>query len=391
MGNLRISCIGELIINRSRFGNLEKKMVTEFNLPELSRELRESNLATDRVIDDLHTAIMDTRMVAVGTVFSRYPRVVRDLAKIKKKAIQIKMSGEETEIDKTIIEQIYDPLLHLIRNSADHGVEMPDVRSASGKPPEGTVNLRAYHEGGTVVIEVEDDGKGLDAELIRQKAVKNKIRTEEEVKAMSDMEVYNLIFLPGFSTAEVVTDISGRGVGMDVVKTNIEKLRGKIYITTEKGKGTKITLKLPLTMAIIDALMVRVGEELFALPLLSINGIARINSSEIQRLQGQEAVMLHGKPVGVVRLSNVLNISCNAESGKVYIVTIATKNDQETGGEIGFIVDSVKEKEKIVVKALDDSVTDTEGVSGVTILGDGRVALILDPIELVNMTLGKCA
>lgn len=382
-----INLISELIIHKSKFDQIGKRIDTGENRAHIVRDFKNTALSMERVTDELHTAIMDARMVTIGTLFNRFPRVVRELARSRNKDVDLAISGEDTDIDKTIIEEINDPLLHLIRNAADHGIESADVRVAAGKPARGVIQLRAYHESGNVIIEVEDDGKGMDRTVIKEKAIKNGIVSREQADQMSDQEALNLIFLPGFSTAEVVTDVSGRGVGMDVVKTNIEKLRGKVHIDTEKGKGTKIVLKLPLTMGMIETLMVRVGEEVFAIPLLSVSAIARIRNSEIKTVQGNEVVLLHGHTVETARLGKVLNVAHKKTGAKerVYLIVLEVRRAKGLTSEVGFIVDSVQDKQKIVIKPLDDSIVGTQGFSGAAILGDGRVALIIDPVEIVDL------
>jgi two-component system chemotaxis sensor kinase CheA len=314
---------------------------------------------------------------------------VRELAKKKNKEMELVLTGEDNEIDKTIIEEINDPLLHLVRNAGDHGIETPEARAQKGKPPKGTIHLRAFHESGNVVIQVEDDGKGMDTKIIKDKALKNGIITHEQAERMSEQEALNLIFMPGFSTAEEVTDVSGRGVGMDVVKTNIEKLRGKIYIETEVNKGSRITLKLPLTMAMIETLMVDVGQELFAIPILSVSTIARVKSSQIQTVQGNEMVLLHGKTIEAVRMGDILNISYSKAKDKVYLVVLEVKDAKGDDIQMGLIVDAVQDKQKIVIKPLDDSLVGTYGFSGASILGDGKMALIIDPAEFIELALRK--
>jgi two-component system chemotaxis sensor kinase CheA len=382
--DLLMNLVGELMIDKSRFDLIEHKIEAGEELTSLARDLRDATGSMGRITDQLHTAIMDTRMVTIGSLFNRFPRVVRELARGKGQEIELVVSGEETEIDKAIIEEINDPLVHLIRNAADHGIESPGERRQAGKPEQGTVFLRASHEGGNVVIEVEDDGKGMDVQLIKDKAVRNGIITKEQAEHMQTQEALNLIFLPGFSTKEVVTDISGRGVGMDVVKTNIEKLRGKVLVQTELHKGSKIVLKLPLTMAIIETLMVKAGDEIFAIPILAVNAVSEVKQSDLQFIQGEMAVRLHDRTIGVVHLCDVFDIPRKESGKKIYLVVLEVKNSKGKDTEMGFIVDAVHDKQKIVIKPLDDSTVDMSGFSGVTILGDGRVALIIDPVELID-------
>ncbi len=386
-----VNVMGELIVNQSRFDLLEHRisLLEHSDAAELAQEIKSTNAAMVRLVGEIYRTVMDIRMVSVGTIFGRFPRVIREIARRRGKDIEFATAGDETQIDKNILDELSDPLSHLIRNAADHGIETPQERAAAGKPPRGNVYLRASHENGKATIEVQDDGRGIDVAAVRSKAVANGLFTAEQAAAMSDTEMINVIFLPGFSTAGEVTDISGRGVGMDVVKTNVERLKGKIRVTSVPGKGTRMVMEVPLTMAIMEALMVQTSGELFALPLFSIHSITEVFQSEIKTVRGREVMGLHGESIGVVRLDALLGLPRNSRrKEKMYVVVIEGKGSEGTE-RIGFIVDALREKQKVVVKPLDAGLASSSALSGVTILGDGRVALILDPAELVSLSLAS--
>lgn len=335
----------------------------------------------NQVTSDLQETIMRTRLQPVGTVFGRFPRVVRDLSNTLAKQCQLTIAGQEVELDKSILEAIGDPLTHLIRNSIDHGIESPAVRSQQGKPAVGTVALRAFHQAGKVGIQIVDDGRGIDAERLKEKAISKGILSAEQARGMSTREALQLIFRPGFSTAEQVTEVSGRGVGMDVVKTNIERLGGTVAIDTELGRGTTIHVTLPLTLAIIPSLLVRCAEQRYAIPQTSIRELVRLKASEvatrIERVKQAEVLRLRGTLLPLVRLGTVLNLTGRAEASApqraVNIIVV------EAGPlRYGLIVDSLSDSQEIVVKPLGRHVQACTCLTGATILGDGKVALILD-------------
>jgi two-component system chemotaxis sensor kinase CheA len=331
-----------------------------------------------RISDDLQDTIMKVRMVPVSSVFSRFPRLVRDLSRKSGKEVELIMEGEETELDKSVVEVIGDPLVHLIRNSVDHGVEPENERIAKGKPPKGKVFLRAYHKGNSVAIEVEDDGQGLDPEILRNVAVKKGLMTAEEAKQLDDSAAKELIFAPGFSTTEKITDISGRGVGMDVVRTNIKQLKGSIVTNSEVGKGTRFTLILPLTLAIIDALMINVAGEIFAIPLDAVAETTKIESERLTDVKGRKAVTLRGEVLGLVHLGEMLNLPHEQTMPEVLSVVVIHDNERR----LGLVVDRMQQRQEIVIKPLGAYLGDIKGISGATILGDGSVILILDPHEI---------
>jgi two-component system chemotaxis sensor kinase CheA len=379
----------ELAINKSTFDLIGKKIEVGDNIPAVMREFKVASIAMERAIAELHTVIMHARMVAIGTVFNRFLRIVRELARKRNKDIELFISGADTEIDKTIVEGIADPLLHLVLNAVDHGVETPGQRAAAGKPAGATIHLRASYESGNVIIEVIDDGRGMDVAAIKDKAVHKGIISREQADKMSHREAVNLIFLPGVSTAGQIDGISGRGVGMDVVKTSIDRLRGRIHVETVVGRGTRIALRLPLTMGMIETLMVSVGDEIFAIPVLAVSAVARIKNTDIMTVNGNETVLSKGRTMQVARLGTLFNVPAapakkKAEDPK-FLVVFGVRNSSGTQAEIGIIVDSVQKKRKIVIKSLDDSVVGTQGFSGATVLGDGRAALVIDPVELADM------
>jgi two-component system chemotaxis sensor kinase CheA len=327
---------------------------------------------------------MKVRMVPVSSVFSRFPRLVRDLSRKSGKEVNLITEGEETELDKSVVEVIGDPLVHLIRNSLDHGLETEDGRLAANKPKFGHVWLRAYHRGNSVAIEVEDDGRGIDPAKMREVAVRKGVITPEEAKVMDDRDAIDLIFAPGFSSAEKITDISGRGVGMDVVRTNIKNLKGTVSVVSEVGKGTKFTLALPLTLAIIDALMVVVNGAMYAIPLDSVSETTKIEVKRMTEVNKRKAVTLRGEVLGIVELAETLELPKNADDRDIVPVVILQDNERR----LGLIVDKLLERQEIVIKPLGSYLSefDMRGISGATIMGDGSVVLILDPHEIYMMT-----
>jgi len=380
-----MNLIGELIINRNRFAMLARSLEEGKNdVTHIGQQLTETTYAMARISDDLQDTIMKVRMVPVSTVFSRFPRLVRDLSRKSGKEVTLITEGEETELDKSVVEVIGDPLVHLIRNSVDHGIETEAVRVAAGKPAVGRVWLRAYHRGNSVAIEIEDDGAGIDPAKMREVAVKKGMMTQDEAKAMDDRDAIDIIFLPGFSSAEKITDISGRGVGMDVVRTNIKNLKGTVNVASEVGKGTKFTLSLPLTLAIIDALMVVVAGQTYALPLDSVSETTKIEVSRMTEVNKRKVVTLRGEVLGIVELCETLGFPKNDTGEAIVPVVILQDNDRR----LGLIVDRLLERQEIVIKPLGTYLSefDMRGISGATIMGDGSVVLILDPHEVYLMS-----
>jgi two-component system chemotaxis sensor kinase CheA len=323
--------------------------------------------------------------VPVASVFSRFPRLVRDLSRKSGKNVALIVEGEETELDKSGGEVIGDPLVHLIRNSVDHGIEPEAVRLERGKTPQGSVWLRAFYKGNSVAIEIEDDGNGIDPEVMRQVAVRKGIITPEEAKNLDDREAIELIFAPGFSSSEVVTDISGRGVGMDVVRTNIKNLKGSINTLSEIGKGTKFTLVLPLTLAIIDALMVNVDNETFAIPLDAVSETVKIEAERLTDVKGRKAVTLRGEVLGIISLAEFLGLHSTIIKEGLLNVVVIVDNDRR----LGLVVDRLLERQEVVIKPLGSYLGDIKGISGATIMGDGSVILILDPHEIYALATSK--
>lgn len=329
-----------------------------------------------RITTDLQDIVMKIRMVPIEQVFNRFPRMVRDLAKSLNKKINLVIEGQETELDRTIIDEIGDPLVHLLRNSIDHGLELPEERLAVGKDEVGTVRLAAYHKGDSILIEVKDDGKGIDSDVIRSKAVEKELLTEKEALELDDKEAVKLIFKPGFSTAQEVTEVSGRGVGLDAVETQISSLGGFVDVETKKGKGSEFIIRLPLTLAIIQALLIRISQEIYAIPLSFIDETITMNPQDIKTIQGQETILLRGEVLPLVRLSKVLDIVEQDEGNKdedLYIVIVRKGNQRA-----GLVVDDLIGQQEIVIKSLGDLIGGIKGIAGSTILGDGHVALILD-------------
>jgi two-component system chemotaxis sensor kinase CheA len=356
-------------------------------VPVVAQQLTETTYALSRISDDLQDTIMKVRMVAVQTVFSRFPRLVRDLSRKSGKRVELITEGEETELDKSVVEEIGDPLVHLIRNSVDHGLEPEEERIANGKTPQGHVWLRAYHKGNSVAIEVEDDGRGIDPDKMRNVAIKKGLISPEEARNLDDREAIELIFAPGFSSAEKVTDISGRGVGMDVVRNNIKDLKGSVHISSEVGKGSKFTLTLPLTLAIIDALMVQINGANYAIPLDAVSETTKIEAERLTEVNNRKAVTLRGEVLGIAELAELLEQPVSDPEREVLPVVIVHDNDRR----LGLVVDRLLERQEIVIKPLGNYLNgfDLKGVSGATIMGDGSVVLILDPHEIYSMATVK--
>lgn len=376
-----MNLIGELVLGKNRliriYGDVEERYDGEKFLEELNQVV--SSIST--VTTDLQLAVMKTRMLPVGKVFSKFPRMVRDLSRELGKNIDLIISGEETELDKSIVEEIGDPLIHIIRNSCDHGIETPDIRTANGKSEVGKVELKAYNEGNHIVIEIKDDGKGLDAEMLKKKAIEKGLINERDAESMSEKEAFGIIFRPGFSTAASITNVSGRGVGMDVVKTNVEKLNGIIEIDSEKGVGTTQKLKIPLTLAIMQALLVGVQEEYYAIPLSSVLETVRVSQEEIYTVDGKSVLRLRDEVLSLVRLADIFKVDSVLESlNEVYVVIIGLAEQK-----IGVIVDYLIGQEEVVIKSLGYYLKGTEGIAGATVRGDGKITLIADVAAMMDM------
>lgn len=376
-----VNIVSELVLGRNRLSQIYHEASIEYEGTKIARDLAENSRHMDLMTTELQLAVMKTRMIKIGKVFNKFPRLVRDLSKETKKEIELVIKGEETELDKTLIEEINDPLVHLVRNSIDHGIELPDNRMKQQKPAQGKIILSAEHEGNNIIITIEDDGKGLDPEKIINKAIDKGLVTKERSKELSKQEIFSLIFLPGFSTAEKVTNISGRGVGMDVVKTNITKLHGVISIESEENKGTKIILKLPLTLAIIQGLLVGVCNETIIIPLNSVIEVVRVGSEQIKTVNKKEVIQLRDSVLPLVDIDKLLfRYSGNGHKKSwqyVVIVGVAEKR-------FGIKVDKLLGQKEIVIKSLGSYLGDVQGIAGSTIMGDGKVVVILDLAELIN-------
>ncbi|WJQ08283.1 chemotaxis protein CheA [Geobacillus stearothermophilus] len=363
----------------------EELVVDRGRLEQISRELNHAELTEtvermSRISSDLQTIILNMRMVPVETVFNRFPRMVRQLARELGKKVRLDIIGADTELDRTVIDEIGDPLVHLIRNALDHGIEAPDVRVARGKPEEGTVQLRAYHSGNHVFIEIEDDGAGISREKVLQKAKSRGIVSPQAAEHLNDQQIYELIFAPGFSTAEQVSDISGRGVGLDVVKSTIESLGGTVSVDSQPGKGSLFSIQLPLTLSIISVLLVQIAEETYAIPLSSIIETALVKKEEIFSAHNQPVIDFRGKIVPLVRLKDVFAVPGAADDGDAVAVVIVRKGEKLAA----LAVDSFIGQQEVVLKSLGNYLSSVFAISGATILGDGRVALIIDCNALVK-------
>ncbi|GAA8994828.1 chemotaxis histidine kinase/response regulator CheAY2 [Helicobacter pylori] len=376
-----MNLIGELVLGKNRliriYGDVEERYDGEKFLEELNQVVSSISAVTT----DLQLAVMKTRMQPVGKVFNKFPRMVRDLSRELGKSIELIIEGEETELDKSIVEEIGDPLIHIIRNSCDHGIEPSEERRRLNKPETGKVQLSAYNEGNHIVIKISDDGKGLDPVMLKEKAIEKGVISERDAEGMSDREAFNLIFKPGFSTAKVVSNVSGRGVGMDVVKTNIEKLNGIIEIDSEVGVGTTQKLKIPLTLAIIQALLVGVQEEYYAIPLSSVLETVRISQDEIYTVDGKSVLRLRDEVLSLVRLSDIFKVDAILESNSDVYVVIIGLADQK----IGVIVDYLIGQEEVVIKSLGYYLKNTRGIAGATVRGDGKITLIVDVGAMMDM------
>ncbi|MGD0052532.1 MAG: chemotaxis protein CheA [Vulcanimicrobiaceae bacterium] len=389
--DLLLNLVGELVINRTRISDIASTLGRELGgttngrvengLSQLAKDLSESSALLARTTNEIQESIMKVRMVPIGQVFDRFPRMVRDLAKARGKDIQLEIAGAETDLDKTIVDEVGEPLMHLVRNCVDHGIEPPDVREAHGKPRHGKIRLNAYHEGNQVIVEVSDDGGGIDLARVREKAIR--VGQISETDRLTDREIIEQIFEPGFSTADQITDVSGRGVGMDVVKKNILRLKGVFDVDSVQGEGTRFTMKLPLTLAIIQALLVRVAQELYSIPLDSVIESQRIEASEVRTVHGGEVITLRGQVVPLIRVGEFFRLDAPRDPDKVMIVIVGLQ-----GRQVGLVVDSFQGEQEIVIKPLSDVIGRIAGISGATILGNGSISLIIDVHSLVASAYG---
>lgn len=376
-----LNIVSELVLGRNRLSQVNAEVAFEYEGTKLSRDLAEASKQIDLMTTELQLAVMKTRMIKIGKVFNRFPRLIRDLAKETKKEVELVIIGEDTELDKTLIEEINDPLVHLVRNSIDHGIELSDVRKSKGKDPKGRIILSAEHEGNNIIITIEDDGKGINPDIIKEKAVSKGMISREKAGELSKQEIYNLIFLPGFSTTEVVTNVSGRGVGMDVVRTNVTKLRGIINIESIVDKGTKIIIKLPLTLAIIQGLLVKVSDETVVIPLNSVIEVVKVADEEIYSVNHNEVIRIRDSVLPLIRIDKLLYNTTTYENRNnwqyVVVVGIAEKR-------FGIRVDALIGQKEVVIKSLGTYLGNIDGIAGSTIMGDGKVVMILDVGELIN-------
>lgn len=381
-----MNTIGELVIDRTRILQIGQMLETRYKEDDLVQALGTTTAHVVKVVDELQEDIMKARMLPIGTVFSGFPRMVRDLAQKINKKVEFEIGGQDTEIDRTVIEHIRDPLVHLLRNSVDHGIETPEERAAQGKPEAGTLKLSAYQENSYIIITVEDNGKGIDANRVRESSVKKGIISAEVASRMSDSEAVDLIFSPGASTAEQTTDISGRGVGMDIVKTHIESINGFVKLDTKVGEGTKFTLMLPLTLATVQALLFSVDKTVYAVPLVYVLEAVILEPGEISSIEGKEVIRLRDNVVPLLRLQSVFNSEAQETNArdKTYIVVVRFGDRL-----VGLCVDSLIELQEVTVKSIGTYMGDVKGVAGVSILGDGQVVLILDIPTLISTSIAK--
>ncbi|MGN1158363.1 MAG: chemotaxis protein CheW [Agathobacter sp.] len=367
--------VSELIIAKNSLVSISSTEGDSF----ASQGFHEQIEYLERITTNLHESVMKVRMVPIESVVNKFPRMIRDLSRTLNKKMELYMTGEDTELDRTVVDQIGDPLQHLLRNSADHGLESAEVRAQRGKPETGSIFLNAYQEGNNVIIQVGDDGNGIDVEAVKAKAVERGVITAEQAEVMTQKEIINLLFMPSFSMAKKITDISGRGVGLDVVKSNIEALGGDVEVKTKLGEGSTFTVRLPLTLAIIQALLVTIRDEKYAIALASITNIEDIPAKEIKYVEAKEVIHLRGSVIPLIRLDKVLDIEPKEESDENLTVVIVKRGDQMAG----LVVDTLIGQQEIVIKSLGKYISGNKLISGATILGDGEVALIIDANTLM--------
>ncbi len=367
--------VSELIIAKNGIVSISASEGGSFE----SQSFHEQIEYLERITTNLHESVMQVRMVPIESVVNKYPRMIRDLSRKLDKKMELFMSGEDTELDRTVVDQIGDPLQHLLRNSADHGLESAEVRRERGKPETGSIYLNAFQEGNNVIIEVSDDGNGIDTEKVKEKAIQRGVITPEQAEIMDQKEIVNLLFMPSFSMAKKITDISGRGVGLDVVRSNIEALGGDVEVVSKLGEGSKFTVRLPLTLAIIQVLMVELRDEKYAVALGSIQNIEDIPVKDIRYVEAKEVIHLRGLVIPLIRMDKILDIEPLEEEPENLTVVIVKKGDKYAG----LVVDRLIGQQEIVIKSLGKFIRNNKVISGATILGDGEVALILDVNALV--------
>ncbi len=373
--------VGEMVLERNRTLQMNLDYQSRENMTNFGEEFSKLAKRIDFVTSELQMQVLKIRMIPVEKVFKKFPRIVRNLSRDLGKEVNLEIIGEETELDRSVVDEIGDPLIHLIRNALDHGLELPEERVASGKPRTGNVVLSATHEGNQIIISIKDDGRGIDPEKLSRKAIDKGLVTEEQVAAMSQKEILDLIFLPGFSTKEQATDLSGRGVGMDVVRTNIRKLNGLIELRSEVGRGSEIILKLPLTLAIIQSLLVEVENEVYSIPLAAVLETLKVETSSFHQIGGQEVLKLRESVLPLIRMQRVFGVTENENtSQQSYIVVIGVAEKR-----MGLIVSRLLGQQEVAIKSLGKYLAKAPGLAGSTILGDGRVALIIDPAGIIEM------
>lgn len=373
--------VGEMVLERNRILQMNIDYQTHENMTNFGEEFSKLAKRIDFVTSELQMQVLKIRMIPVEKVFKKFPRIVRNLSRDLGKEVNLEIIGEETELDRSVVDEIGDPLIHLIRNALDHGLELPDDRIAIGKPRTGNVVLSATHEGNQIIISIKDDGRGIDPERIARKAIDKGLVTEDQIAAMSQKEVLDLIFLPGFSTKEQATDLSGRGVGMDVVRTNIRKLNGLIEIRSELGRGSEFILKLPLTLAIIQSLLVEVENEVYSIPLAAVLETIKVETTSFHQIGGQEVLKLRDSVLPLLRMQRVFGVAEKGESNQqTYIVVIGVAEKR-----MGLIVSRLLGQQEVAIKSLGKYLAKAPGIAGSTILGDGRVALIIDPAGIIEM------
>jgi two-component system chemotaxis sensor kinase CheA len=385
-----INLVGELVVDRTRFAQVSRSLASRYKEDEQVRALGETSIHVSKVIDALHERMMQVRMLPIGVLFSKFPRLVRDLARSMEKDVTLVVEGEDTEIDRSVIEEIKDPLVHLIRNAVDHGVESTEQRAAAGKPAHATVRLVAQHGQGHIVISLSDDGAGISPERIRQAAVDKGLITAETAQRLSDAEAIDLIFAAGFSTAAKTTEVSGRGVGMDIVRSKIESLNGSVEVESQAGQGTTFRLRLPLTLATVRGLLVSINDGTYAIPLAYVREIVRPEATSASGVLGRKAIQLRDDAMPLFDLGDVLRRNGvpggpapRAERDDAYVVVVRA-SESEADRPVALLVDAVLDQQEIVVKSMSAAAGRARGIAGATILGDGEVALILDIPTLVK-------
>jgi len=376
-----MNLVGELVLGRNQLAQIARKVGEQHENFSVAHELAETNAHIDFITTELQMAVMKTRMIPISKVFNKLPRLIREVSKETGKEVDLVIEGEETELDKTLIEELNDPMVHLMRNAADHGIELPADRVALGKPSKGTVTIKAEHEGNHFIISIDDDGKGMDPEMLKRKAIEKGMITEAQAREMTVNEAFNLIFAPGFSMATKVTNVSGRGVGMDVVRTNIQKLKGTIDIESHVNVGSKFVIKLPLTLAILQALLVEASGEIFSIPLESVLEVVKIDGNELSTINGREVIRLRETILPVSHLGEILcNNKKKMQMRTMYIVVVGFAEQR-----LGLVIDSLLGQREIVIKSIGDYLGNIKGIAGSTILGDGRVIMIVDIGELMKL------